>query len=53
MTHAVRTTMQPDREIEVGDAEYLDLTRQALLVEAPPEKKPRRAPDPAGEEGTD
>ncbi|MFE3031580.1 hypothetical protein ACFXKY_08015 [Streptomyces canus] len=28
----VRTTMQPDKEIEVGDAEYLDLDRQGLLV---------------------
>jgi hypothetical protein len=32
--HTVRTTMQPDREIEVDDAEYLDLQRQGLLVEA-------------------
>lgn len=32
MTHAIRTTMQPDREIEVDDAEYLDLKRQGLLV---------------------
>lgn len=30
----VRTTMQPDREIDVDDAEYLDLKRQGLLVEA-------------------
>jgi hypothetical protein len=29
----VRTTMQPDREIEVGDADYLDLKRQGLLVD--------------------
>lgn len=29
----VRTTMQPDQEIEVGDAEYLDLQRQGLLVD--------------------
>lgn len=29
----VRTTMQPDKELEVGDAEYLDLQRQGLLVE--------------------
>jgi hypothetical protein len=28
----VRTTMRPDVEIEVGDAEYLDLKRQGLLV---------------------
>lgn len=29
----VRTTMQPDREIEVDDAEYLDLQRMGLLVD--------------------
>jgi len=29
----IRTTMQPDKEIEVGDAEYIDLQRQGLLVE--------------------
>lgn len=29
----VRTTMQPDREIDVDDAEYIDLKRQGLLVE--------------------
>lgn len=29
----VRTTMQPDREIDVDDAEYLDLQRQGLLVQ--------------------
>lgn len=28
----VRTTMQPDQEIEVGDAEYLDLSRQGLIL---------------------
>ena len=28
----VRTTMQPDKEIEVDAAEYLDLQRQGLLV---------------------
>ncbi|MET8826101.1 hypothetical protein ABZX40_13595 [Streptomyces sp. NPDC004610] len=33
MTRKVRTTMQPDKEIEVGDAEYLDLKRQGLLIE--------------------
>ena len=32
MTHTVRTTMRPDQEIEVGDADYLDLQRQGLLV---------------------
>jgi len=29
----VRTTMRPDVEIEVDDAEYLDLQRQGLLVD--------------------
>jgi hypothetical protein len=33
MTHTVHTTMQPDKEIEVDDAEYLDLQRQGLLVD--------------------
>lgn len=32
MTRTVRTTMQPDRDIEVGDADYLDLQRQGLLL---------------------
>lgn len=35
----VRTTMEPDREIEVSNAEYTDLNRQGLLV---PEKAPAR-----------
>lgn len=29
----VRTTFRPDLEVEVDDAEYLDLQRQGLLVE--------------------
>lgn len=32
MTHTIRTTMRPDVEIEVGDAEYLDLQRMGLVV---------------------
>lgn len=28
----IRTTMQPDVELEVGEAEYIDLERQGLLV---------------------
>lgn len=54
----VRTTMQPDREIEVGDADYLDLKRQGLLVEDEPENVPpataapanpaKKTPGPAG-----
>jgi hypothetical protein len=41
----VRTTMQPDREIEVGDADYLDLKRQGLLIEE--EATPSVPPAPA------
>ncbi|WP_141746618.1 hypothetical protein [Streptomyces sp. LUP30] len=33
MSRTVRTTMQPDRDIEVDDAEYLDLQRMGLLVD--------------------
>ena len=28
----IRTTLQPGKEIEVDDAEFLDLKRQGLLV---------------------
>lgn len=40
----VRTTMQPDKEIEVGEADYLDLQRQGLLVQ---EGTAAPAPTPA------
>jgi hypothetical protein len=39
----VRTTMQPYREIEVDDADYLDLQRQGLLVEDEPAPTPASA----------
>lgn len=48
----IRTTMQPDREIDVDDAEYLDLKRQGLLVketaeeEVPPATAAPAAPEP-------
>lgn len=32
MTHLITTTMQPDKSIEVGDAEYTDLKRQGLIL---------------------
>lgn len=35
MTHLIRTTLRPDEEIEVGDAEYLDLQRDGLLIADP------------------
>jgi hypothetical protein len=55
----VRTTMQPDREIEVDDAEYLDLQRQGLLAgdspgpvaeaaTAPSAVTPKKTTSPAG-----
>lgn len=43
MTQKIRTTMRPDQEIEVGDAEYLDLYRQGLLVD-PPKTDPAQQP---------
>lgn len=50
----VRTTMRPDVEVEVGDADYLDLKRQGLLVETtnepalPPAAKKTPAPPASG-----
>ena len=32
MTRLIATTMQPDKPIEVEDAEYLDLSRQGLIL---------------------
>ena len=32
MTHKIRTTMQPTVDLEVEDAEYLDLKRQGLIA---------------------
>jgi hypothetical protein len=32
----VRTTMQPDREIEVDDATFLDFQRQGILLDPEP-----------------
>lgn len=32
----VRTTIRPDQEVEVDDAEHLDLQRMGLLVEDAP-----------------
>lgn len=41
----VRTTIQPDVELEVSDAEYTDLKRQGLLIEDPaPVAAPAAAP---------
>jgi hypothetical protein len=30
--HLIATTMQPDKKIEVTDTEYLDLSRQGLVL---------------------
>jgi hypothetical protein len=43
----VRTTMQPDKTIEVDDAEYLDLKRQGLLVEETAPSTPPATAAPA------
>ena len=40
----VRTTIQPDVELEVSDTEYVDLKRQGLLVEDAPAAAPAAAP---------
>jgi hypothetical protein len=32
----IRTTIQPHVDLEVDDAEYLDLKRQGILVDAAP-----------------
>lgn len=40
----VRTTMQPHLDIEVTDAEYVDLERQGLLVQRPSDSAPAAAP---------
>jgi hypothetical protein len=45
----VRTTMQPDRDIEVDEAEYTDLLRQGLLLREGGEKIPA-ATDPPVED---
>jgi hypothetical protein len=42
--HRVRTTMQPHIEVEVSDAELLDLERQGLLVPRPSDSAPAAAP---------
>lgn len=46
----VRTTFQPDVELEVGPAEYLDLERQGLLVQEE-DKKTARKPGAEKQEG--
>jgi hypothetical protein len=40
----VRTTMQPDTELEVGEAEYTDLKRQGLLIETDETGQPVNTP---------
>lgn len=41
----VRTTIQPHVDLDVSDAEYVDLQRQGLLVETPaPAPTPAAAP---------
>lgn len=32
-THKIRTTMQPEKEIEVSHEEFVDLTRQGVVYD--------------------
>lgn len=41
MTHFVRTTIQPHKEIEVGDAEFTDLSRAGLIYQPPAPEPPK------------
>lgn len=52
MTRKVRTTNQPDKEIEVDDQEYLDLERQGLLVDTKSGKKSSGSGSGSGSGGT-
>jgi hypothetical protein len=46
--HRIRTTINPREVIEVGEAEFLDLTRQGLIYEGKvSELEEPTAPDPA------
>lgn len=47
MTHTVRTTRWPDRDIEVDDAEYLDLTRWGQILPRPEPEQPAVEGHPA------
>lgn len=49
-THRIRTTINPGEVIEVGDAEFLDLTRQGLIFDGEPEGEPEE--NGAGESGS-
>ncbi|TXJ78631.1 hypothetical protein E2C11_16625 [Streptomyces lavendulae] len=47
MTHTITTTMQPDKQIEVSDTEYLDLKRQGLIATGgDPQPTPELAAEP-------
>lgn len=45
--HRVRLTIRPDEEIEVGDAELLDLQRMGLIAKGKAPSKPAAAPKPS------
>ncbi|NIB31142.1 hypothetical protein HBB16_04470 [Pseudonocardia sp. MCCB 268] len=51
MTHKIRTTKRPDLEIEVDDAELLDLQRQAHRRRAAGPRQACPSAKPAGETG--
>lgn len=41
--HKVRTTIEPDKEITVDDAELLDLQRQGLIHDPKQTKSPKES----------
>jgi hypothetical protein len=57
MGHRISTTIRPERVYEVGDAEYLDLRRQGLiLLDEPPlsaDEATAATPVPTPEGATD
>jgi len=40
----VRTTIQPGHELDVSEAEYLDLKRQGLILPSSEGREPARTP---------
>lgn len=45
----VRTTIEPGRELDVDEGEYLDLKRQGLLLPNPADEQVRIAQNTAGQ----
>jgi hypothetical protein len=52
MSHTVRLTIWPDRELTISDAEYLDLDRRGMILHPQPEPEPMPEPVPIPEPTT-